>query len=81
MKINTINIYRKVNKLTLIELARKIEMTEASLSRIENGIQGLTDKTAKKLESLTGIPFLSWKYPEHFPHPFFERTESHEWQK
>jgi transcriptional regulator with XRE-family HTH domain len=72
MRTHPLKIYRQINKLSLDDLSKKIELTAASLSRIENNLQGMTLKTAKKLEDVSGIPQFSWLWPDKFPHPIFE---------
>lgn len=48
--------YRKDHGLKLAEAAEKFEISKASLSRIENGLQQPSPRRAKLLSEATGIP-------------------------
>jgi len=56
------------------ELARKSGIPPTTLSEIINRKHRPRKETAKKLESVTGISWLAWIYPEEFENPYIRQA-------
>ncbi len=57
---------RERKQLTIYEVAKRTGMSAASISRIENGKQGVSSLTAAKLAKALGITEQKILYPERF---------------
>ena len=65
--------YRQKMDLTMKGFGDKIGLSEASVSRLEAGKQGMTIDLAKRIETVTGIPARVWAFPEQSTdHPLLQ---------
>jgi len=59
---SVLTMYRKKRKLTVTELANKIGVTEACISRYETGSRSIPIKSAKKIAEVLKVKW--WKLYE-----------------
>jgi transcriptional regulator with XRE-family HTH domain len=69
---NVIRAYRNRNRLTLKKFGEMVDLSEASISRLERGKQAMTLELADKLSKATGIPAPFWAFPNWLVHPELE---------
>ena len=69
MKNHPLKKYRAGKNFTLEEMAKILEVSIASVSRIERGIQGVTPELAAHIEKITNgqITRMELLYPEKEP--------------
>lgn len=77
MDLHPFKGYRQEHNLTQNELAIMLDLSYASISRIEAGKQDVTTEIAERAEQKLGIPRLSSLYPNnknsiHTKNPIFK---------
>lgn len=65
----TINVNQKDNRGFQADLARRMGITRQAVCIYLSGKRTPGRRMAKKLEEATGIPRLSWMYPETYHNP------------
>ncbi len=62
--------------MNVAQLSSKLNLPYHSLLKILKGTRRASPKLAKILEKQTGIPRLSWLYPEEFHNPLIEEFQN-----
>jgi plasmid maintenance system antidote protein VapI len=56
------------------EIAGQLNVSRQRVNDMFTGKIGIGKKMATRLEAVTGIPRLSWMYPEEHPNPLIKRN-------
>jgi|GEM_PF-5405513 plasmid maintenance system antidote protein VapI len=72
----TTNVNQKHDRGFQADLARRMGITRQAVSIILSGKVSIGKKMAKRLEEATGIPRLSWLYPETYHNPMLSDRNS-----